>query len=487
MWARSLAQRSPAAFEAGEIGEVEESSVSLGDGAQRDHVGDGAHRGGAASRLRWGARFSAAGSGRPSGPGFNEALVYDPASSIKIVVAISLLQRIEDGAAFNLDTSITHFTGLSGSCPTGDGFAVSETLRNFVMFLMPEFSDNAATRTLIDFLGGFAAMNATASGIGMTSTNMVVYPGCNVTNTMTQVDAALLYEGVADGTLISAANRAELFAAMPSDAGDFSGTLGAAQFIADAEAAAAGVPAAATELFKSELALHYKAGNDIWCDPICLSSYSISGLAEIPRCSGQSQTTGHYAWGLFISNGTSDIDTANTFFANQAEPLRRPIREALATLASCTATGETGAPCGNNGDCDSFVCSGGVCQPASCAPTCNQGAPCGSDADCGSDVCGESGTCQAPACSPSCSTGEVCGNNGDCSSFVCAHNQCAPAQCAPTCAVGAPCGSNGDCASRICDDGICARPACSPRCRARSVCSDNGDCASRQCVNNRCR
>ncbi|HEX6766961.1 MAG TPA: hypothetical protein VF103_15805, partial [Polyangiaceae bacterium] len=52
---------------------------------------------------------------------FNETLPYDPASSIKIVVGVSLLRRIDAGAPFNLDTSVTHFLELSGSCPTGSG------------------------------------------------------------------------------------------------------------------------------------------------------------------------------------------------------------------------------------------------------------------------------------------------------------------------------------------------------------------------------
>ena len=45
---------------------------------------------------------------------------------------------------------------------------------------------------------------------------------------------------------------------------------------------------------------------------------------------------------MFISAGSDENTTANTFFANQAEPLRRPIREALANWSSC-AEPEPGA------------------------------------------------------------------------------------------------------------------------------------------------
>ena len=395
--------------------------------------------------------------GGPLLENFNETLAYDPASSIKAVVGVSLLRRIDAGAAFNLNTSVSHFFELSGSCPVGSGGSESRTLGDLLNAMLV-FSDNAATRTLIDFLGGFSAINATAQSIGMTSTSMVVYPGCHILNTITQSNAVRLYEGVANGTLLSPTSRAALFARMPADGFDSTGTLGAARAIADAEGASAGLPASLVDEFESRIALHYKAGNDLWCDPNCRSFYSISGLAEIPICNGSTRSSTNYAFGLFIANGTNEFDTRNTFFNTHAEVLRRPIREALATWANCSApSGTNGAPCVQNGQCHSFVCQGGVCRPPQCAPSCNRGAACGADDDCGSDVCSASGTCAAPACSPHCSTGQVCGDNSDCSSRICTNDLCAPSACAPRCNTGAPCGSNADCSSRRCTSGICAR------------------------------
>lgn len=395
--------------------------------------------------------------GGPLLENFNETFVYDPASSIKIVVGVSLLRRIDAGASFNLNTSVTHFFELSGSCPIGSGGSESRTLGSLLDAMLVA-SDNAATRTLIDFLGGFSAINATALSIGMTSTNMVVYPGCHILNTITQSDAARLYEGIANGTLLSAASRTALFARMPSDAFDSTGTLSRARAIADAEGASAGLPASLVDEFEDRIRLHYKAGNDLWCDPNCRSFYSISGLAEIPTCNGTTRSSTNYDFGLFIANGTDEFDTANTFFNTHAEVLRRPIREALANWQSCSVPpGMNGSPCTQNGQCRSFVCQGGICRPPQCAPSCNRGSPCGANDDCGSDVCSASGTCAAPACSPRCSTSQVCGDNGDCSSHVCTNNRCAPSFCAPRCNIGAPCGSNADCSSRRCSNGICAR------------------------------
>lgn len=264
----------------------------------------------------------------------NQTFAYDPASSIKVLVALSVLQQVDAGT-FNLNTPVTHFSGLNNTCPTGAGAQSTLTLTQ-LMRQMLDLSDNAATRTLIDLLGGFNTINATAQNLGMNSTSMVVYPGCNITNRMTQLDAALLYEGVANGSLLSQASRTALYAAMPASTSDFSLTLAAANTIVDQEATAQGISTAEATQFKSLLQLHYKAGNDQWCSPGCLSYYAISGLAEIPTCSAGAQTTTSYAWGLFINGGPNETTTRTTFFANQAEPLRSVLRQGLVAWANCT-------------------------------------------------------------------------------------------------------------------------------------------------------
>jgi hypothetical protein len=210
-------------------------------------------------------------------------------------------------------------------------------------------SDNAATRTLILAVGPgaptFAGINATAATLGMASTNMNIYPGCGITNQMTQVDAALLYEQIWNGTALSTASRDALFQLMPAatyidmfgnDIGDFTGSLGDTLAIADAEAAALGVPVSVRDEFKSEIMLHYKAGGDaVTLGGVSSSHYSISGLAEIPTCSGPTRTITPYLWGLFIDGASNDYAASTTFLTANAEPLRRPVNEALADWRSC--------------------------------------------------------------------------------------------------------------------------------------------------------
>lgn len=389
--------------------------------------------------------------GGPIQEGYNEDVVQDPASSIKTLIAVALLQAIEDGGGFDLDTMVSYPGDDGGSCPSWTGPETTNTLRE-VMRRMLVNSDNLETRVLVDYLGGLQAINDKADELGMTHTNMDGHIGCAASR-ITQVDLALLYEGIADGSLISSAHREELFAAMPADGGS-AGTLFRARAIVDEEAAALGLTSAEADLFKSELRLHYKMG--LGC---CPSIITISGLAEIPTCDGENTGTADWVWGLYLGGASYEESHTNTsvFFANDAEPLRTPIRAALTNWAQCTegSVGGTGSPCAHNGECDSYVCDSGICQPAMCAPTCNQGAPCGSNADCSSGVCSD-GLCGAPACAPDCATGAACSHNGDCASSVCTNNSCAPSWCAPTCVNGAPCGSNADCASGVCTGGQCS-------------------------------
>lgn len=263
-----------------------------------------------------------------------EEQTYDPASSIKIVVVMGIMQLVDDGAVSLDDTTSFFPQGLSGSCPTSTGVQESRTLGELIQLTITN-SDNVATRSLIDFLGGFAAINQVAASLGMTNTNMNVYPGCHITNTMTQLDAARVYEGIADGTHLSPASRDALYARMPSSTFDFTGTLARAHAIIDELASAHGLSASQIQEFKDTLELHYKAGGDTWCAPTCLDYISISGVADVPTCDGATRSVKEIVWGIFI-HGAPQSTAGSTFVAAQAEPLREPMDEALAGWAACS-------------------------------------------------------------------------------------------------------------------------------------------------------
>ena len=262
-----------------------------------------------------------------------EAQGFDPASTMKILVAIGILQLVDAGAV-TLETTTSFFPdGLIGSCPQSTGPAQERTLGELIrLMLVP--SNNVATRSLIDFLGGFDAVNQVAQSLGMTGTDISDYPGC-APNIMTQLDLATLYEALADGSLISESSRRALFARMPADGGDFSGTLARAQRLVDELAPDHGLTANQVAEFRSELKLHYKAGSGTVCTSDCLTFLSIAGLAEVPTCEGPTQSREQYVWGIFIHG--APVPNANaTFRVAQAEPLREPIDAALAEWANCT-------------------------------------------------------------------------------------------------------------------------------------------------------
>jgi hypothetical protein len=267
---------------------------------------------------------------------FNEFFTYDPASSIKIVAAVQLLRDIDAGQ-YTLGTTTTYYESGPENCPNQSGGTETESLATLLNWML-ENSDNSATRSIIDLVGGFSVLNATAVRLGMTSTSFVGYPGCTINNTLTEHDAATLYEQITEGSALSATSRTALFVAMAPAAGDFTGTLLAADAIVDSEASAFGLTSQQISLFQAQLELHYKAGSDYWCTgSSCAYYYAMSGIAIVPTCSGSSPTASSYVWGLFVDAATNATNAQSAFLDNDAEPLREPIRSALSTWKACAS------------------------------------------------------------------------------------------------------------------------------------------------------
>jgi hypothetical protein len=265
-----------------------------------------------------------------------ENFQYDPASSIKIIVALHLMRQVDAGNVTLSQFIPTYQPPASGSCPVNNVVTGSETF-GAALQAMLENSDNVRTRALIDKFG-FAAINQTAQTVGMTSTNLAIYPGCGITNQMTLADASKAYEGIHNLTLLSKSSRDALYSHMPILAGDFTGVAGVVDPIVDQEAASLGLTAQQASSFKSQLnvQLHYKAGGDTWCTPNCLEYRAISGTAEIPTCGDTGLTTTAYTWGIFVDAATNP-SADSTFGVADGEPLREPIHAALSHWAGCAS------------------------------------------------------------------------------------------------------------------------------------------------------
>jgi hypothetical protein len=276
-----------------------------------------------------------------------EGFQYDPASSIKIVVAVAVLKKVDAGLV-NLDTTTAPYfpegTPLGSSCPQNLGAPQNLSIGSLLRMMLVD-SNNLATRTLVDFLGGVSAINQAAQSFGMPSTFMDGYPGCQ-RNRMTQLDAARLYEGLGAGTLVSASSRFALYARMPADggdpgfpgSGDVTGTLWRARDIVEALAPGAHLDARQTAQFRAALDTRYKAGNGAACTSptSCLFVWSIAGVAAIPVCKNGAPAISGLAWGVFINDATNGDNASNVFFNTIAEPLREPIAASLATWPGCS-------------------------------------------------------------------------------------------------------------------------------------------------------
>ena len=264
-----------------------------------------------------------------------ETRIFEPASSIKILIGLHAMRQVDAGLASLSDSVVVYAPPASGSCPTSTIIG-TEPMGNAILQML-ENSDNQRTKAMIDTFG-FAAINATASAIGLTGTHLNHYPGCGgpPANQLTLADAGIMYEGIANGTLLSASSRTALYARMPAQAGDFTGIQGTVNSIVDAESPAFGLTATEISQFKSRLATHYKAGGYTLCPTgPCFEYRSVAGSAEIPQCARGIIGGRTYVWGIFIDGASSAAAADSTFNAAKAEPLREPIRAALSSWALC--------------------------------------------------------------------------------------------------------------------------------------------------------
>ena len=164
---------------------------------------------------------------------------------------------------------------------------------------------------------------------------------------LTLADAGTLYEGVANGSLLTTANQATFYSLMAGKAEfaaegyDFT-HLWDTDIPAMVAQAAPGATAAQLRDYLSSMNLAYKAGNYVNCSDSCshiADYYSISGWARIPFCDGGSPAPRDYVFGIFLHGATDNsyFDgkttlAAQNFLTAKAELLREPI---VAGLTSC--------------------------------------------------------------------------------------------------------------------------------------------------------
>jgi hypothetical protein len=271
----------------------------------------------------------------------NETFVFEPASSIKAAAGLHAFRQVEAGtwALGNL-VNVFQPPAAGSSCP-GNTDVGDETL-TVALQEMLWHSDNSRTRVIVDTFGR-ANVNATMTAVGMTDSSINHDIGCGgpVPDQMTLVDAGVLYEGSADGTLIAAANVDLFHSFFP----------GRGQFMAEgydwtgiwdtdipnmlAAEAPAGMTASQRQAYRGQMDLAYKAGNYKICTSAnCatyLDHYSVAGWASVPFCTGTVMAPREFVFGIFLANSTSDATVQAAFSAAKGELLREQIRDGMAS------------------------------------------------------------------------------------------------------------------------------------------------------------
>ena len=284
----------------------------------------------------------------------NENFAFAPASTIKVLLHLYAHSRVQAGTA-NYTDQVTRYSGMPNSCPQGATVQGTEDLIASAEKMMKS-SDNPATRANYEhWTPTPGTINGYATSIGLTSTSFANWPGCdygiaNVDgNVATLTDYGRLYEGVADGSLLSGTFRDSFYENMNgrqqfvNDGNDFSGIWQTLVAMVEVEKPA-GMPNELRNDFLSGMTANHKGGSYTLDSgsPTTRSNWlAWAGWARFPTCESGAVASRSYVWGAFIhgaqmANWTSGNTPAeNAITAVRAEPLREQLRAALAGWGAC--------------------------------------------------------------------------------------------------------------------------------------------------------
>lgn len=263
--------------------------------------------------------------------GLQQDFAFEPASTIKTLMHAHAMQQIMFGNA-TLTENLTVYTGISGnSCPIYTNPLVEDM--STVLQKMMWNSDNNRTMAIRDRFGE-ANINATAAGLGMTSTILQHTLGCgneavNAPNSLSLVDGDRLHEAVANGFL--GGYRQEFYDHMLTSVAKYGGDrLGA---ILDEEGAAAGLSAFAIADFESQMEMAYKGGSYGYGNPLAYY-WSVLAYAKIPFLVGGVLAPKEFVSGIFIHHNSTDTTIGAVMDEASAELLRDEIAAAMQTWAN---------------------------------------------------------------------------------------------------------------------------------------------------------
>lgn len=285
-----------------------------------------------------------------SGPvleGFNQSVIFEPASTIKAMHHVHAMIQVEAGNIALTDL-IDTFTGPAdlpdcafdcpNPCPVDDDpFQIQ--LQTALQQMM-EQSHNTRTQAVRVWFGE-ANINATGQALGMVDSLIQHRIGCGADavanhNRLTLVDIGRLYEAVAADNILPVYRNT--FYNLMAQSRFFDGII-------DQEAALLGLTASEISSFKSGTDTAWKGGSYGLSD----GQYrTLGGWVRFPfDCEGG---TREYVFGNYV-NAASDLDTQDTgedvsVFEVAAALLRDVIREAL-TSTLCARPPDITTPAAN--------------------------------------------------------------------------------------------------------------------------------------------
>jgi Beta-lactamase enzyme family len=299
----------------------------------------------------------------------NASSQFEPASSIKALIALFAMTQVEHGTV-RLTTHIPMVSTSGGpdDCPPGtiDG---TEPLGTALQEMM-QVSDNNRTEELMEYFG-VANLNSFAVSLGLTGTHFQTSsdsPGFNVIgclsygydplpatvdgNTMTLQDAATIWGDIASLPAPYADAIYELSAGRDmfnSQGYDFTGTWPILTTLAG-QLAPSGLSSAQLASFDDRMTVSVKGGSydvyDCTTGPSCEATWWVfAGNAEIPSCNGSSVQDNDYVWGYFVNDSVGPYNSnpddtigGTAFFNAEGQVLAAPIAADLAGWSSCAPT-----------------------------------------------------------------------------------------------------------------------------------------------------
>jgi beta-lactamase class A len=269
----------------------------------------------------------------------DDARIYEPASSIKIVMALYAMEQIEANN-LSLNSNVPRYDANNYCNFQQNG---TETVKTAITQMMQN-SDNARADMFMKKFG-LSTLTSFAHHIGMPNTATNAYINCGpFTNQFTLDDAAHLYENLVQGNYITQTDVGVLANMMAGKNYDFSGMYAGMQTIVTQEAAAYHLTSAQIASYENGIALSQKSGGYWW--PGGVPSYygdtmyrsnGNDGWAVLPYCSGAQKHSKTYVFGFFYEEdqpGQPDGLVWNQMLAG-AETLREQIRSGLQHWSQC--------------------------------------------------------------------------------------------------------------------------------------------------------